>query len=103
MTNPFQVRWLNGWTFEVVLMEGKVQVEAQGFGIKLRTPLYPGESPQVAADRLVMAEDRRRRSLYQAWLRSQNDAPTNSRQHEPQPSTVPPHSLVVVTPQLLAA
>lgn len=61
MTNPFEVRWLKGWIFEVVLMEGFVQVEARGFGICLRSPLYPGESPQAAADRLVMAEEQRRR------------------------------------------
>jgi hypothetical protein len=46
-----------------------VQVEAHGFGICLRTPLLPGESPVVAADRLVLAEDQRRRALHNAWLR----------------------------------
>lgn len=30
-----------------------------------------GESPITAADRLVLAEDRRRRSLHTAWLRGQ--------------------------------
>ncbi|MEB3158072.1 MAG: copper-binding protein [Synechococcus sp.] len=91
MTNPFHVRWLQGWTFEVMLMDGKVQVEATGFGISLRTPLYPGESPVVAADRLVLAEDRRRRALYQAWIRDQA---------EPGPSA--PTSVVVVKPQPVA-
>lgn len=71
MSNPFSVRWLAGWTFQTVLMEGGVQVEAHGFGICLRSPLLPGESPVVAADRLVLAEDRRRRSLHNAWLRGQ--------------------------------
>ena len=37
MTNPFRLRWLQGWTFQVMLMEGHVQVEAHGFGICLRT------------------------------------------------------------------
>jgi len=69
MSNPFSVRWLAGWTFQTVFMEGCVQVEAHGFGICLRTPLLPGESPVVAADRLVLAEDRRRRALHSAWLR----------------------------------
>jgi hypothetical protein len=46
MTNPFRLRWLEGWTFQVVLMEGHVQVEAQGFGITLRTPVLPQETPQ---------------------------------------------------------
>lgn len=71
MANPFSVRWLSGWTFQTVLMEGKVQVEAHGFGICLRTPVLPGESPVTAADRLVLAEDRRRRALHSAWLRGQ--------------------------------
>ena len=71
MSNPFSVRWLAGWTFQTVLMEGCVQVEAHGFGICLRSPMLPGESPVVAADRLVLAEDQRRRALHNAWLRGQ--------------------------------
>ena len=80
MTNPFRLRWLQGWTFQVVLMEGNVQVEAHGFGICLRTAVLPSESPQAAADRLVLSEDRRRRALHNAWLRGQDMA---------QPSGVP--------------
>ncbi len=80
MTNPFRLRWLQGWTFQVVLMEGHVQVEAHGFGICLRTAVIPGESPQAAADRLVLSEDRRRRALHNAWLRGQDVA---------QPSGIP--------------
>ena len=53
-------------------MEGQVQVEAQGFGICLRTVVLPGESPRASADRLVLAEDRRRRALHNAWLRGQD-------------------------------
>ena len=81
MGNPFSVRWLAGWTFQTVFMEGCVQVEAHGFGICLRTPMLPGESPVVAADRLVLAEDQRRRSLHNAWLRGQR---------LPRPQTAPP-------------
>lgn len=77
MHNPFRLRWLQGWTFQIVLMEGHVQVEAHGFGICLRTAVLPGESPHSAADRLVLAEDRRRRALHHAWLRGQN-LPANS-------------------------
>jgi hypothetical protein len=77
MTNPFRLRWLEGWTFQVVLMEGHVQVEAQGFGITLRTPVFPQEAPQAAADRLVLDEDRRRRAMRQAWLRGQDSIATN--------------------------
>ena len=74
MTNPFRLQWLQGWTFQVVLMDGHVQVEAHGFGICLRTATLPGESPQAAADRLVLSEDRRRRALHNAWLRGQDMA-----------------------------
>ena len=74
MPNPFRLRGLQGWTFQVVLMEGHVQVEAVGFGICLRTAVLPGESPQAAADRLVLSEDRRRRALHNAWLRGQDMA-----------------------------
>tara|TARA_B100000085_G_scaffold277837_1_gene298738 strand:- start:327 stop:635 length:309 start_codon:yes stop_codon:yes gene_type:complete len=77
MTNPFRLRWLQGWVFQVVFMEGHVQVEAHGFGICLRTAVLPGESPQTAADRLVLAEDRRRRALHSAWLRG-SDLPRTS-------------------------
>ena len=83
MTNPFRLRWLQGWTFQVVLMEGHVQVEAHGFGIRLRTAVLPGESPHAAADRLVLAEDRRRRALHHAWLRGQE----LSRSPEPSSTT----------------
>jgi hypothetical protein len=71
MTNPFHLRWLQGWSFQTVLMEGHVQIEAYGFGIRLRTPLLAGESPRSGADRLVLQEDRHRRSLYHSWRRGQ--------------------------------
>ena len=98
MTNPFRLRWLQGWNFQVVLMEGDVQVEANGFGIRLRTAVLPGESPQSAADRLVLSEDRRRRALHHAWLRGQElqqptDRPTSSPQTKSSETLV---SLVVV-------
>ena len=98
MTNPFRLRWLQGWNFQVVLMEGHVQVEANGFGIRLRTAVLPGESPQSAADRLVLSEDRRRRALHHAWLRGQEltrpaDRPTSLPQTRSSETLV---SLVVV-------
>ncbi|CAK6699210.1 copper-binding protein [Synechococcus sp. BA-124 BA4] len=71
MSNPFHLRWLQGWSFQTVLMEGHVQIEAHGFGIRLRTPLLPGESPSLGADRLVLQEDRHRRSLYHSWRSGQ--------------------------------
>ena len=88
MTNPFRLRWLQGWTFQVVLMEGHVQVEANGFGIRLRTAVLPGVSPQSAADRLVLSEDRRRRALHHAWLRGQElQQPADLLTASPHPSS----------------
>ena len=69
MTNPFRVRWLEGWTFQTVLFGGRPTIEAYGFGVCLRGELEPGESPRDAADRLVLAEDSLRRSLKNAWKR----------------------------------
>ena len=97
MINPFYVRWLQGWTFQLVLMEGKVQVEAHGFGICIRTALLHGETPQSAADRLVLEEDKSRHALHQAWLKGQavpahsSDLPSFA-----EPPTDAPESLVVV-------
>ena len=89
MSNPFQLRWLQGWTFQTVLMEGKVQVEGQGFGICLRTALLHGESPSAAADRLVLAEDQRRRALRKAWIRGERPR---------QPAHIPSPALERATP-----
>ena len=98
MTNPFRVRWLQGWLFQIVFMEGHVQVEAHGFGICLRTAVLPGESPRAAADRLVLAEDRRRRALHHAWLRGQDLPRAAERAFPPlsDASSERPVSLVVV-------
>ena len=69
MNNPFRVRWLEGWTFQTVLIGGRALIEAYGFGVCLRTDIEVGESPHEAADRLVLVEDRLRRSLRNAWKR----------------------------------
>ena len=69
MTNPFRVRWLEGWTFQTVLQGGRPVIEAYGYGVCLRGELQDGESPKEAADRLVLEEDRLRRSLRNAWKR----------------------------------
>ncbi len=97
MANPFRLRWLDGWTFQTVLMEGAVQVEARGFGICIRTTVQPGETPRTAADRLVLEEDRRRRSLHNAWLRGQA-MPENA-----ELGTLPGASLDLPSPQGVAS
>jgi len=102
MINPFYVRWLQGWTFQLVLMEGKVQVEAHGFGICLRTALLHGETPQDAADRLVLEEDMRRHALHQAWLKGQAvpTHPNELRSLAETPDSAP-ESLVIVNHKAL--
>jgi len=69
MTNPFRVRWLEGWTFQTVLQGGQPTIEAYGFGVCLRAVIAQGETPNEGADRLVLEEDRLRRSLRNAWKR----------------------------------
>lgn len=69
MNNPFRVRWLEGWTFQTVLIGGRAMIEAHGFGVCLSGAIEQGESPVDAADRLVLVEDRLRRSLHNAWKR----------------------------------
>ena len=44
MNNPFRVRWLEGWTFQTVLIGGRALIEAYGFGVCLRTEIEAGES-----------------------------------------------------------
>ncbi len=70
MVNPYRLRWLKGWNFQIVLIGSEVKIEAYGFGVCLQTELRQGESPSSAADRLVIDEDRRRKSLHKSW--SQN-------------------------------
>ena len=79
-------------------MGGQVQVEAHGFGICLRTVVLPGESPRASADRLVLAEDRRRRALHNGWLRGQdlNRTSESSPELPMSEKLQPPSSLVVV-------
>ena len=97
MINPFHVRWLQGWTFQLVLMEGKVQVEAHGFGICIRTALLYGETPQAAADRLVLQEDMRRHALHQSWLKGQAvQAHSSELPESTETSNAVPESLVIV-------
>ena len=81
MTNPFRSAGC-GLDLPGGVDGRQGQVEAHGFGICLRTAMEPGESPQAAADRLVLAEDRRRRALHQAWINGQDPANARAR-HSP--------------------
>ena len=74
-----------------------MQVEAHGFGICIRTALLHGETPQAAADRLVLQEDTRRHALHQSWLKGQA-VPTYSSElpDSTETSNTVPESLVIV-------
>ena len=69
MDNPFQLNWIKDWSFKIVIKGGIVLIEASGLGVSVSTCLLPGESPISAADRLVLNEDQRRRSLHKIWKR----------------------------------
>ena len=70
--NPFYLRWNKGWIFFLILEGGIAKIQANGFGISMKTNIIKGESPIETADRLIIKEQRRRKSLYYSWLRSLN-------------------------------
>ena len=67
MHNPFSIYWNQNWTFQIVHMEGGVYLEAKGMGALIRKPFLPNETPSTAADNLVCAEDKNRKSLINSW------------------------------------
>ena len=68
--NPFYLRWNKGWSFIFFLEGGVGKIEARGFGISITSDIYKGESPIESADRLIINEERRRKSIYYSWIRS---------------------------------
>ena len=68
--NPFYLGWNKGWSFLFFLEGGTPKIEAIGFGIKITTDIKKGESPSETADRLVLKEQRYRKSIYYSWLKS---------------------------------
>ena len=48
------------------------KVEASGYGISITTSIERGESPYQSADRLVLKEQRNRKSRYYSWVKSIN-------------------------------
>ena len=68
--NPFQLYWNKGWSFLFYLEGGTPKIEASGFGIAMKTDIKKGETPSQTADRLVLKEQRKRKSLYYSWLKS---------------------------------
>ena len=67
ITNPFSLYWIKNWTFQIVHMEGGIFLEAKGLGVSLRAPFFPNENPLIAADSLILREEKNRRSLYNSW------------------------------------
>ena len=67
MNNSFSIYWNKNWTFQIVHMEGGIQIEAKGLGVLIRKPLLATESPLIAADNLVYSEDKNRKSLLNSW------------------------------------
>ena len=48
------------------------KVEARGYGISITRTHEKGESPYQSADRLVLKEQRNRKSRYYSWIKSIN-------------------------------
>ena len=67
MRNPFFIYWNKNWTFQIVHMEGGIYLEAKGLGLLIKKPFLATENPLTAADKLVCAEDRNRKSLFKSW------------------------------------
>ena len=58
--------------FFIFFRGGIAKIEAKGFGISITTKVQKGESPLESADRLVLKEQRIRKSRYYSWVRSIN-------------------------------
>ena len=67
ITNPFSLYWIKNWTFQIVHMEGGIHIEAKGLGVSIRAPFLPNENLLVAADNLILREEKNRKSLYNSW------------------------------------
>ena len=67
ISNPFKLYWKKNWTFQIVHMEGGIHIEAKGLGVLLRSPFLPKDNPIIAAYRLILREEKNRKSLYNSW------------------------------------
>ena len=67
ISNPFSLYWKKSWTFQIVHMEGGIHIEAKGLGVSLRAPFMPNDNPLIAADSLILREEKNRKSLYNSW------------------------------------
>ena len=69
-SNPFYIKWNRGWSFYFFLEGGVAKIEARGYGISITSNIKKGESPIESADRLIVKEQRRRKSIYYSWIRT---------------------------------
>ena len=67
ISNPFTLYWKKNWTFQIVHMEGGIHIEAKGLGVSIRAPFEPNDNPMIAADSLILKEEKNRQSLYNSW------------------------------------
>ena len=58
--------------FSFFLEGANAKIEAKEYGICLTTNIERGESPYKSADRLILKEQRNRKSRYYAWIKSIN-------------------------------
>ena len=67
ISNPFKLYWKKHWTLQIVHMEGGIHIEAKGLGISISAPFEPNDNPMIAADSLILREEKNRQSLYNSW------------------------------------
>ena len=67
ISKPFSIYWKKSWTFQMVHMEGGIYIEAKGLCVSLRAPFMPNDNPLIAADSLILREEKNRKSLYNSW------------------------------------
>ena len=44
-----------------------IHIEAKGLGVSIRAPFEPNDNPMIAADGLILREEKNRKSLYNSW------------------------------------
>ena len=81
ISNPFSLHWKKNWTFQIVHMEGGIHIEAIGLGVSLRAPFLPNENPLIAADNLILKEEKIRKSLYNSWKLKNSYTICNTSKH----------------------
>ena len=79
ISNPFKLHWKKNWTFQIVHMEGGIHIEAKGLGISIRAPFEPNDNPIIAADSLILREEKNRKSLYNSWKLKASNKKLNMR------------------------